>query len=85
MDQNTQKNTAMVEETTAATHGLRRQTESLAALVQGFSVGGGAAKSKSDGNRASNGRVTALKHVSSGGAAVQKSFAAPKAESWDEF
>jgi methyl-accepting chemotaxis protein len=85
MDQNTQKNTAMVEETTAATHGLRRQTDSLAALVQGFNVSGGAADSKGDGNRPRNNRVTALKHVSSGGAAVQKSAAAPKAESWDEF
>ncbi|MDB5433648.1 MAG: methyl-accepting chemotaxis protein [Caulobacter sp.] len=38
MDQVTQQNAAMVEETTAASHGLARETEGLAQLVERFQV-----------------------------------------------
>ncbi|MGO9771934.1 MAG: hypothetical protein ACLPSW_20785 [Roseiarcus sp.] len=38
MDQVTQKNAAMVEETTAATHALAAETERLAKLVSSYSV-----------------------------------------------
>ncbi len=39
MDQATQKNAAMVEETTAASHGLAREAESLRQLLTQFNVG----------------------------------------------
>ncbi len=40
MDQGTQKNAAMVEEATAASHGLAREAESLFQLVRQFNLGG---------------------------------------------
>jgi len=39
MDQDTQKNAAMVEETTAATHGLRQEASGLALTVKAFNIG----------------------------------------------
>jgi methyl-accepting chemotaxis protein len=39
MDQATQKNAAMVEETTAASHGLAREAETLRQLLTQFDVG----------------------------------------------
>ncbi|WP_439626074.1 HAMP domain-containing methyl-accepting chemotaxis protein [Shinella sp.] len=43
MDQGTQKNAAMVEETTAASHGLASEVQALNALIGRFNVGGAAA------------------------------------------
>ncbi|OJU85000.1 MAG: hypothetical protein BGO06_02610 [Shinella sp. 65-6] len=43
MDQGTQKNAAMVEETTAASHGLASEVQALNALIGRFNVGGSAA------------------------------------------
>ena len=43
MDQGTQKNAAMVEETTAASHGLASEVQALNALIGRFNVGAGAA------------------------------------------
>jgi methyl-accepting chemotaxis protein len=40
MDQVTQQNAAMVEETTAASHGLAREAEGLAELIGRFQLGG---------------------------------------------
>jgi methyl-accepting chemotaxis protein len=40
MDQGTQQNAAMVEETTAASHGLARQAEQLFELLTHFNIGG---------------------------------------------
>jgi methyl-accepting chemotaxis protein len=39
MDRNTQQNAAMVEESTAASHGLARETDELAKVIEGFDVG----------------------------------------------
>jgi methyl-accepting chemotaxis protein len=39
MDQDTQRNAAMVEETTAATHGLKREVNMLAGTVKEFQIG----------------------------------------------
>lgn len=44
MDQATQKNAAMVEETTAASHGLAREAESLRKMLTHFSVDNGTPK-----------------------------------------
>ncbi|WP_313664454.1 methyl-accepting chemotaxis protein [Shinella sp.] len=46
MDQGTQKNAAMVEETTAASHGLAAEVQALNALIGRFNVGGAAASSR---------------------------------------
>lgn len=46
MDQGTQKNAAMVEETTAASHGLASEVQALNALIGRFNVGGAAASSR---------------------------------------
>ena len=40
MDQATQQNAAMVEETTAATHNLKRETEALISSIASFRLGG---------------------------------------------
>jgi methyl-accepting chemotaxis protein len=47
MDQGTQKNAAMVEETTAASHGLASEVQALNALIGRFNVGGSAAAGRS--------------------------------------
>jgi methyl-accepting chemotaxis protein len=46
MDQMTQQNAAMVEETTAASHGLTREAVQLGELVQQFQIGGDKAKGR---------------------------------------
>jgi methyl-accepting chemotaxis protein len=47
MDQGTQKNAAMVEETTAASHGLASEVQALNALIGRFNVGGSTAAGRS--------------------------------------
>jgi methyl-accepting chemotaxis protein len=47
MDQSTQKNAAMVEETTAASHGLASEVQALNALIGRFNVGGAPAQGRS--------------------------------------
>jgi methyl-accepting chemotaxis protein len=80
MDQNTQKNAAMVEETTAASHSLRRETEELMRAVASFRLGDAAAPARS-----SSAARPAMKTVASagGGAAARK--AAPAEDEWAEF
>jgi methyl-accepting chemotaxis protein len=46
MDQGTQKNAAMVEETTAASHGLASEVQALNALIGRFNVGGSLASGR---------------------------------------
>ncbi|ATQ69152.1 MULTISPECIES: methyl-accepting chemotaxis protein [Methylosinus] len=77
MDQSTQKNAAMVEETTAASHSLRRETEELARSVASFRLG------QRPGGRSQNAPRPALKQVASAGsgAAVRKA----EADDWAEF
>jgi methyl-accepting chemotaxis protein len=82
MDQVTQQNAAMVEETTAATHALKSQTADLVELVSGFTLGQRQAqagrKPRPAVSRASGG-------YSSGGATARKLQAEPAAEGWQEF
>jgi len=73
MDQNTQKNAAMVEQTTAASHGLRKETEALTRSVASFRLG----------DRPAHAPRPALKRVSAGGAAVRKPQA--NQDDWEEF
>jgi len=88
MDQMTQKNAAMVEESTAATHGLAEQTAELFKLMAGFRVApdNGMAKQsappQADKRPAAPSKpVAAMKAVGRGGAAPK-----PKADQdWEEF
>jgi methyl-accepting chemotaxis protein len=86
MDQMTQKNAAMVEESTAATHSLSEQTAELFKLMAGFRVAadnGMAKQSSSSSNSraaASSKPIPAMKVVGRGGAAKK-----PKADDWEEF
>ncbi|WP_119942893.1 methyl-accepting chemotaxis protein [Neorhizobium sp. NCHU2750] len=85
MDQDTQKNAAMVEETTAASHSLAREAASLNTLLAQFKLGDGHAPAavrpaaSSDAPKASPARSLARKVAGafSGNAAV--------AQSWEEF
>ncbi|MBY6243596.1 methyl-accepting chemotaxis protein [Methylosinus sp. Sm6] len=79
MDQNTQKNAAMVEQTTAASHGLRRETEQLVRSVASFRLGQRA------GGWSPAAARPALKSLASAGSgsAVRKAEAA--ADDWAAF
>jgi methyl-accepting chemotaxis protein len=85
MDQDTQKNAAMVEESTAASHSLAREVASLNALLSQFKLADGHASaavrpaSRTDAPAASPARSLARKVAGafSGNAAV--------AQSWEEF
>jgi len=90
MDQDTQKNAAMVEETTAASHSLRQEAESLVDAVGDFQLSGGAGRGRKSApaHAPAHAPRPAMKQVSSGGgAAVRKPAARPQAEhdSWEEF
>ncbi|MBI1867647.1 MAG: HAMP domain-containing protein [Methylocystis sp.] len=91
MDQTTQKNAAMVEETTAASHNLRQEMEALVHSVASFQIGHGAsAKTTTAAPRqpAKPSFATPrpeLKWSASGGGAVRKADAAPAQDDWEEF
>jgi methyl-accepting chemotaxis protein len=89
MDQVTQQNAAMVEQTTAAAYSLNQETEKLTELVSRFHVGQTAVQApvvKRGPQKPARKPVPALKTVASRGssAAVRKSEAAAD-ESWEEF
>jgi len=89
MDQNTQKNAAMVEETTAATHNLRRETQELAGALEHFKVS--AAERSHDGGGRRHGSASSaarpgLKTTSaSGGGAARKPNPSARADEWEDF
>jgi len=91
MDHMTQQNAAMVEESTAATHGLAEEIAKMANLIGGFRVAAenGMAKKKTQAAPAPARAkpaiakpVPAMKVVGHGGAARQ---AKPENDSWEEF
>jgi len=91
MDHMTQQNAAMVEESTAATHGLAEEIAKMSHLIGGFRVAAqnGMAKKKTQpapaparAKPAMAKPVTAMKVVGHGGAARQ---AKPENDSWEEF
>ena len=94
MDQVTQQNAAMVEEATAASHGLTAEAEQLSELVARFDTGRNARK---PAPRAKAGKVelafsntstpvAALRTVGRGGAARKPAAAtATAADDWEEF
>ncbi|WP_309090155.1 methyl-accepting chemotaxis protein [Phenylobacterium sp.] len=91
MDQLTQQNAAMVEESTAASHGLSREAEELVRLIGRFKVGEPSIQSPTSRPvRAQPARapVAALKTVSThagGGGALLKPPPAAQPDHWEEF
>jgi methyl-accepting chemotaxis protein len=84
MDQATQKNAAMVEESTAASHSLAREAEELRILLTQFKVGGEqAARPAIATSRSRPVPSPALQLVSR--VAKARGSAAPVADSWEEF
>ncbi|HQT51993.1 MAG TPA: methyl-accepting chemotaxis protein [Phenylobacterium sp.] len=77
MDQLTQQNAAMVEESTAASHALRNEADVLAGSISRFQTG---ADLEAERPRVAR-PVAALKTVSRAGGAVRK----PQAQGWEEF
>jgi methyl-accepting chemotaxis protein len=89
MDQVTQQNAAMVEESTAASHRLANETEELARLIGRFQVGQDARIERISDRRPAPrpvpaAAVPALKVLGRGGAARRPAPAASEA-SWEEF
>ncbi len=86
MDQNTQQNAAMVEETTAASHNLAREAEALRDLLAKFRFGQHSSlrmtEARPDAQPASPARklMATVARATSGGAA-----AAQATDSWEEF
>ncbi|WP_245496345.1 methyl-accepting chemotaxis protein [Lichenibacterium ramalinae] len=89
MDQVTQQNAAMVEESTAASHALSRETQELSDLVGRFQLGdsrGGASAAPVPARRSAAQPVAQLRTAGRGGAV--RSAAAPTAArdaDWQEF
>jgi len=84
MDQDTQKNAAMVEETTAASHSLRQEAESVASAAGRFQISGAGAPPARSFSPASAPRV-AMKTTGRGGAAPRPASVAEVKEDWTEF
>ncbi len=94
MDQVTQQNAAMVEESTAASHALAQETDELNRLISGFDVGDSSspmraapsaqrpARPSQDASRSKT--ATAMKTVGRQGA-VKKLEARAEPEDWKEF
>ena len=77
MDQVTQQNAAMVEETTAASHALAQQAEGLSALISRFQVGDSPNVRATQAAPSAVRTYTAMK-ITGGGAQL-------KADEWEEF
>jgi methyl-accepting chemotaxis protein len=91
MDQVTQQNAAMVEQSTAASHSLAQEAEELSRLVGRFQVGEAAAAAQArPAARAARPAqpVAQMKSVSShagGGGALRKPEPSAETDSWEEF
>jgi methyl-accepting chemotaxis protein len=89
MDQVTQQNAAMVEQSTAASHALARETEELARLIGQFEIGERSSGATSNlaavrtAKAASTSKpMAAMKTVGRSGAARKP---APEASDWQDF
>ena len=87
MDQATQQNAAMVEQSTAASHALSREADNLTQLMNQFSVGQGAvaAPAGSAVSRSAPRPVAQPTYRPAPRAAVRPGSAAPKVDEWEEF
>ena len=93
MDQVTQKNAAMVEETNAASHTLATDAENLTQLVRQFNIGEGmnARQTPREAPAASHPKPSPARRLLgkvagafTGGAAA-RTFASPAGDNWEEF
>ncbi|MDQ8028137.1 MAG: methyl-accepting chemotaxis protein, partial [Brevundimonas sp.] len=83
MDQVTQQNAAMVEESTAASHSLSQEAEVLAGSVSRFRIGDAPQAAAAPASRpVRHAPVTQMKTVGSGGAALKSH---PAEDGWEEF
>ena len=92
MDQGTQQNAAMVEESTAASHSLAREADALFDLVKQFSVGTEAAPNVSAHRSApvsasaqSKPAASPVRQMTNKLVSAFRGNAAPAASSWEEF
>ena len=92
MDQTTQQNAAMVEESTAAAHSLAREADGMAALVARFELGDGspvaAAPRRTPPRHEGNVRIQQAKVASFAAhrsSAVRKADPVDEADGWQEF
>ena len=86
MDQVTQQNAAMVEESTAASHALAQEAEELSRLIGRFNVGEAATVSPIRRANAPSSPRPAMKTVStSSGGAARKPAPVAAEDSWEEF
>ena len=82
MDQATQQNAAMVEESTAASHAMAREADALHALIRRFRLAGNAQPTQ---QRASAPVNVAQLHAVARTMRSTRGSTAPAAESWEEF
>ncbi len=93
MDEVTQQNASLVEETTTASHSLAREMGGLLARISQFEVGVDVTNTAANAKRASKGAkptspmapAPALKTVGKGSAAVKKPAPRAEEEGWENF
>ncbi|WP_374573350.1 methyl-accepting chemotaxis protein [Phenylobacterium sp.] len=85
MDQVTQQNAAMVEESTAASHALAGEAEELMRLLGKFQVGESGARPRSSRPAAARPAPKASAKPAYASAAATATKLAPEAEGWEEF
>jgi methyl-accepting chemotaxis protein len=89
MDQGTQQNAAMVEETTAAAHSLAREAEQLFQLLGQFKIGAGSTPSRATpaaANTQSRPQPSPARQMTAKVAQAFNGNAAMKTgDSWEEF
>jgi methyl-accepting chemotaxis protein len=85
MDQVTQQNAAMVEQSTAASHSLAHEAQELGRLVSRFKLGGSGGVVTPMPKRASAGPKTSPAMKIAGGRGSSAALKPAAAESWDEF
>ena len=83
MDQATQQNAAMVEESTAASHAMAREADALHALIRRFKLAGNAHPAQRTANTAP--ANVAQLHAVARSMRSPRGSAAPAGESWEEF
>jgi methyl-accepting chemotaxis protein len=81
MDQATQQNAAMVEESTAASHAMAREADALHALIRRFQLAGSAQPIQ----RAPSPAPVSQLHAVARTMRVPRGATAPAAENWEEF
>jgi methyl-accepting chemotaxis protein len=86
MDQVTQQNAAMVEQSTAASHNLAREAETLSSLLSRFRIEAGAGPVIKAASRSAPRTVPQMRHAGGRGASAVRAPAPVQDEQgWEEF